>query len=56
MGLAKRNAIVKDLSSVETLGPPPAINSDKTGILTLNQMTAVRVVGPADRYTISGMG
>ncbi len=54
--LAKANAIVKRLKSTETLGCTSAINSDKTGTLTLNQMTAVEMAIPGRRYTISGSG
>ncbi|HEY3050989.1 MAG TPA: HAD-IC family P-type ATPase [Gaiellaceae bacterium] len=54
--LAKANAIVKRLRSTETLGCTSAINSDKTGTLTLNQMTAVELAIPGRRYSISGSG
>jgi Ca2+-transporting ATPase len=54
--LAKANAIVKQLRSTETLGSTSAINSDKTGTLTLNQMTAIEMAVPGRRYTISGAG
>src|SRR6188472_476943 len=54
--LAKANAIMKRLRSTETLGSTSAINSDKTGTLTLNQMTAVELTIPGRRYTITGSG
>ena len=54
--LAAAGAIVKRLRSVETLGATSAINSDKTGTLTLNQMTAVEMATFGQRYTVSGSG
>ncbi|MFP3712804.1 cation-translocating P-type ATPase [Puerhibacterium sp. TATVAM-FAB25] len=54
--LAEDGAIVKRLRSVETLGSTSAICSDKTGALTLNQMTARRLVLAGRRYTVDGEG
>jgi len=54
--LADAGAIMKRLRSVETLGSTSALNSDKTGTLTLNQMTATQMAIVGRRYTISGDG
>src|SRR4051794_12109279 len=54
--LAEANAIVKRLRSTETLGATSAICSDKTGTLTLNQMTAVELTIPGRQYAVSGTG
>ncbi len=54
--LADAGAIMKRLRSVETLGSTSALNSDKTGTLTLNQMTATQMAVVGRRYSISGDG
>ena len=54
--LAKAGAIMKRLRSTETLGSTSAINSDKTGTLTLNQMTAVELAVVGRRFSITGSG
>ena len=54
--LADAGAIMKRLRSVETLGSTSALNSDKTGTLTLNQMTAVQMAIVGRRYAITGDG
>lgn len=54
--LAQQGAIVKRLKSVETLGSTSAICSDKTGTLTLNEMTARELVVAGRRFSIDGEG
>ena len=54
--LAKAGAIMKRLASTQTLGSTSAINSDKTGTLTLDQMTAVQMTAAGRRYAVDGKG
>ncbi|HEX7163813.1 MAG TPA: cation-transporting P-type ATPase [Trebonia sp.] len=54
--LARAGAVMKQLRSTETLGSTSAINTDKTGTLTLDEMTAVQMTAARNRYAIEGQG
>jgi Ca2+-transporting ATPase len=54
--MARRNALINNLSSVETLGATDVILTDKTGTLTENQMTVTHIALPSGDFAVKGEG